>query len=65
MQISTRDHDYLIDTLKLRNDLQILNDSFTNPKILKVSIFIRTQVADNTNQLISPYYTWAKYNVHI
>lgn len=36
MQISTRDHDYLIDTLELRNELQILNDSFTNPKILKV-----------------------------
>ncbi|KAL9970036.1 hypothetical protein ACROYT_G022346 [Oculina patagonica] len=36
MQISTRDQDYLIDTLELRNELQILNDSFTNPKILKV-----------------------------
>ncbi|KAJ7350170.1 Exosome component 10 [Desmophyllum pertusum] len=36
MQISTRQKDYLIDTLELRNELQILNDSFTNPKILKV-----------------------------
>ncbi|XP_031552004.1 exosome component 10-like [Actinia tenebrosa] len=36
MQISTRDHDYLVDTLELRSDLSILNESFTNPKILKV-----------------------------
>ncbi|XP_029212610.2 LOW QUALITY PROTEIN: exosome component 10-like [Acropora millepora] len=36
MQISTRDHDYLIDVLELRTELHILNDSFTNPHILKV-----------------------------
>lgn len=36
MQISTRDQDYLIDTLELRDSLQILNTSFTNPRILKV-----------------------------
>ncbi|XP_015779420.1 PREDICTED: exosome component 10-like [Acropora digitifera] len=36
MQISTRDHDYLIDVLELRTELHILNDSFTNPRILKV-----------------------------
>lgn len=36
MQISTRDRDYLIDTLELRAELHILNDSFTNPSILKV-----------------------------
>ena len=36
MQISTRNHDYLIDTLELRHELHILNDSFTNPNILKV-----------------------------
>ncbi|KAK3729819.1 hypothetical protein QZH41_016093, partial [Actinostola sp. cb2023] len=36
MQISTRDHDYLIDTLELRSELNILNESFTNPNILKV-----------------------------
>ncbi|XP_032228856.1 exosome component 10 isoform X2 [Nematostella vectensis] len=36
MQISTRDHDFLVDTLELRNDLHLLNESFTNPNILKV-----------------------------
>jgi len=36
MQISTRDHDYLIDTLELRSEMHILNNSFTDPKILKV-----------------------------
>ena len=38
MQISTRDHDYLIDTLELRHELYILNDSFTNPNVLKVHV---------------------------
>ena len=38
MQISTRDRDYLIDTLELRAELHILNDSFTNPSILKVQL---------------------------
>ncbi|KAK0166990.1 hypothetical protein PV327_004445 [Microctonus hyperodae] len=36
MQISTRDTDYLIDTLPLRSELFILNEIFTNPSILKV-----------------------------
>jgi exosome complex exonuclease RRP6 len=36
MQISTRDEDYLVDTLELRKHLHILNSSFTNPKIVKV-----------------------------
>ena len=36
MQISTRNGDYLIDTLELRNELHILNEWFTDPKILKV-----------------------------
>ena len=39
MQISTRDKDWVVDTLKpWREDLQVLNEVFTNPKILKVSI---------------------------
>lgn len=37
MQISTRDQDYIVDTLDLRNKLHILNESFTDPKIVKVS----------------------------
>src|SRR3989338_7512682 len=36
MQISTRKEDFLVDTLALRNNMSILNTSFTNPKILKV-----------------------------
>jgi exosome complex exonuclease RRP6 len=36
MQISTRDTDYLIDTLTLRSELHILNQIFTKPSVLKV-----------------------------
>ncbi|GIY19961.1 hypothetical protein CDAR_583751 [Caerostris darwini] len=36
MQISTREEDYIIDTLALRNELFILNEIFANPKIVKV-----------------------------
>ncbi|XP_015116855.1 exosome component 10 [Diachasma alloeum] len=36
MQISTRDTDYLIDTLSLRSDLHALNEIFTKPSVLKV-----------------------------
>jgi len=36
MQISTREKDYIIDTIALRSDLHILNEVFTDPKILKV-----------------------------
>ncbi|KAG0006872.1 exosome nuclease subunit, partial [Modicella reniformis] len=36
MQISTRDQDYVVDTLELRGSLHLLNQSFTDPKIVKV-----------------------------
>ncbi|KAI9929191.1 hypothetical protein ASPWEDRAFT_24966 [Aspergillus wentii DTO 134E9] len=37
MQISTRDKDWVVDTLKpWREELQMLNEVFTDPKILKV-----------------------------
>lgn len=36
MQISNREYDWLIDTLALRDDLEILNNIFTNPTIVKV-----------------------------
>ncbi len=37
MQISTRSKDWIVDTLKpWRQDLQILNEVFTDPSILKV-----------------------------
>ncbi|XP_069466040.1 exosome complex component 10 isoform X2 [Ambystoma mexicanum] len=36
MQISTRNEDFIIDTLELRSDLHILNESFTDPGVVKV-----------------------------
>eukprot|EP00834_Sanchytrium_tribonematis_P002072 NODE_58_length_28395_cov_1.465720.p1 type:complete len:623 gc:universal NODE_58_length_28395_cov_1.465720:20016-21884(+) len=36
MQISTRSADYIVDTIELRDDLQILNEVFTDPKVTKV-----------------------------
>lgn len=36
MQISTRDKDWIIDTLALRLELQALNQVFADPKIIKV-----------------------------
>lgn len=36
MQISTRDKDYIVDTLSLRSELHKLNDVFTDPNVLKV-----------------------------
>lgn len=36
MQLSTRTTDYVVDTLKLRSQMGILLDSFTDPHILKV-----------------------------
>lgn len=36
MQISTRKQDYIIDTLELRKQIELLNDIFTDPKIVKV-----------------------------
>lgn len=36
LQISTRQKDFIIDTLLLRDELHQLNEVFTNPKILKV-----------------------------
>jgi exosome complex exonuclease RRP6 len=36
MQISSRTEDFLIDTLILRDELSILNNVFTNPKVVKI-----------------------------
>ncbi|CCH58507.1 hypothetical protein TBLA_0A07170 [Henningerozyma blattae CBS 6284] len=36
MQISTREQDYIVDTISLRDDLIVLNEIFTNPNITKV-----------------------------
>jgi len=37
MQISTREKDWIVDTLELRGELQILNEVFVDPEIIKVS----------------------------
>jgi hypothetical protein len=37
MQISTRDEDFIVDTLCLRGELEELNEVFTDPNIVKVS----------------------------
>lgn len=36
MQISTRTEDFIVDALKLRGQMHLLNKPFTNPKIVKV-----------------------------
>jgi exosome complex exonuclease RRP6 len=36
MQISTREQDWIVDTLELREELIALNKIFTNPNIIKV-----------------------------
>ena len=43
MQISTRDEDFIVDTLALRGKLTILNEVFTDPKIIKVIEFISSE----------------------
>ncbi|XP_071763488.2 exosome complex component 10 [Centroberyx gerrardi] len=36
MQISTREEDFIIDTLELRSEMYILNEAFTDPAVVKV-----------------------------
>lgn len=38
MQISTREEDFIIDTLALREELEVLNEVFTHPSIIKVCV---------------------------
>ena len=40
MQISTRARDFLIDTIALRSDMQILNEVLADPNITKVRMFL-------------------------
>jgi exosome complex exonuclease RRP6 len=37
MQISTRHEDFIVDALILREELEELNEIFTNPDVLKVA----------------------------
>ena len=36
MQLSTREEDWIVDTLVLRHELEVLNEVFTDAKIIKV-----------------------------
>ncbi|KAK9718818.1 exosome nuclease subunit [Basidiobolus ranarum] len=36
MQLSTRDEDFIVDTIELRNSLHVLNKMFTDPTVIKV-----------------------------
>jgi len=52
MQISTRDKDWIVDTLKpWRQNLQVLNEVFADPRIVKVRQFVvlcrRHQISNN------------------
>lgn len=48
MQISTRQKDWIVDTLKpWRQSLQVLNQVFADPKILKVSLNSRCLYHDD------------------
>lgn len=38
MQISTRQQDYIVDLLVLREELVVLNEVFSDPKIIKVCL---------------------------
>ena len=40
MQISTREGDWIVDTLSVREELEELNEVFTDPKIIKVSVYM-------------------------
>ena len=40
MQISTRAEDFIVDTLSLREELEDLNEVFTNPNIVKVGLVV-------------------------
>ena len=41
MQLSTRSHDYIVDTLAVRHHMQLLLDPFTDPAILKARIRVQ------------------------
>src|SRR5258708_39096421 len=42
MQISTREQDWVVDTLALRDELSVLGEVFADPNIVKVSYLIET-----------------------
>lgn len=61
MQISTREKDWIVDTLvPWRHKLEVLNEVFADPKIVKVSstaTFIRGRGADQRRFFTAPLWT--------
>lgn len=57
MQISTREKDWIVDTLKLRSELQILNEVFADPKIIKVCGMRRGKERDVMADGLNRFYT--------
>jgi hypothetical protein len=63
LQISTREKDWIVDTLKLRGELQILNEVFADPNIIKVS----RNNGDITFQLLrcEAGFPWRQHGYHL
>lgn len=55
MQVSTRHQDWIVDLLVLRNEMSILNEVFTDPKITKVCCLAISPFM--SPQLSSPRYS--------
>ena len=65
MQISTRDEDFLVDTLELRSEMYVLNECFTDPNIVKVIVkqkFRETWLIIHTYIGLSQAFVTLKYN---
>lgn len=59
MQISTREKDWIVDTLQpWRHKLQVLNEVFADPRIVKVNIPPSFSIADSLTR-------YRSYTVHI
>ena len=63
MQISTREEDWVVDTLALREELEELNEVFTDPKIVKVRISARSRGVCS-DRLVSRFYTVPKATLY-
>lgn len=62
MQISTEETDYLVDALKLRHKLHILNEVFTKPTILKVNLdYLSDRPISGHCIIFNSYYEFLRY----
>jgi exosome complex exonuclease RRP6 len=71
MQVSTREQDWIVDTLELREELVTLNEVFTDPNIVKVVPFSedtdtryfmeRDRTSYGCNEISD--YTWSTYSI--